>query len=426
MRPEGIALGTEQEKGGRRVGVPAVIGAIIEAGSVYCEYQPIVSARDARVLGVEALARGRNPLDGATIPPTALFEAAAGRGLSLELDRLCRRRAVEGFAAAASFAPELVLFMNVDTRILSRRTIGSNKITDLASELGVEPRKIAIEILEAEGGDESLLKNFTEHYKRQGFLVALDDLGSGYSNLERAIELEPDIIKIDRSIVSGIERDYRKQRFLECLARLCSRIGVAPVAEGVETTAQAQTCLALGSDLMQGFLLARPGTLERESIERCEAETLRVIDSFKSYERRRIAERRELRERYDRIADALEAAVANRAAQDREAALAEALALFPEAECAYALDRDGRQVTATVFNPARGEARKSALFMPASAGTDQSTKDYFLGLEGQGGRYATEPYISRASGFLCATISTALRYPSDRWAVLCLDVVIDG
>lgn len=408
-------------------------GAIIESGSIRCDYQPIVSVKGNRVIGFEALARASDPRSGAPIGPDALFSAAAREGLTLELDRLCRKRAVEGFVASGAGESELALFMNIDTSVIGPSTIGSNRIRDLAEEHGLEPGRVVIELLESEIRDEPSLREFVERYHRLGFIIALDDVGSGHSNLERIVSLKPDVIKLDRSLISGIEREFHKQELLGCLIKLTAKLGILAIAEGVETEAEAQACLSKGADIMQGFLLGRPGSLGPEPREACLDSCLdgclerarEATETHKALEERRIPERRLLYRSYDALTSRICEGLARCSRESYDEALAEALAWFIEVECAYILDRRGVQVSSTVFNPARPRRKASALYAPSVEGDDQSAKDYFLFLDGTSRRYITEPYLSRASGAVCVTISTTTEDSSAERIILCLDIDLE-
>jgi EAL domain-containing protein (putative c-di-GMP-specific phosphodiesterase class I) len=92
-----------------------------------------------------------------------------------------------------------------------------------------------------------------------GFQIAMDDLGAGYAGLSNYSLLEPDIVKIDMSLVRHIDREPRKQSIVRSMTSLCKELGTIVVAEGIETPEERDTLLGLGCNLLQGFLFARPG-----------------------------------------------------------------------------------------------------------------------------------------------------------------------
>jgi EAL domain-containing protein (putative c-di-GMP-specific phosphodiesterase class I) len=94
--------------------------------------------------------------------------------------------------------------------------------------------------------------------KALGFQVAIDDLGAGYAGLTSFTQLEPEVAKLDMSLVRGIDADSRRQHIVRSMRRLCNELGILVVAEGVETPAERDALAGLGCDLLQGYLFARP------------------------------------------------------------------------------------------------------------------------------------------------------------------------
>jgi EAL domain-containing protein (putative c-di-GMP-specific phosphodiesterase class I) len=99
--------------------------------------------------------------------------------------------------------------------------------------------------------------------RRLGYRLAVDDLGAGYAGLTSFAALNPHVVKLDMSLVRGADHEPVKQRVIASMTSLCKEFGIMVVAEGIETTAERDTVIALGCDLVQGFLLGRP--LEAEA-----------------------------------------------------------------------------------------------------------------------------------------------------------------
>jgi EAL domain-containing protein (putative c-di-GMP-specific phosphodiesterase class I) len=91
-----------------------------------------------------------------------------------------------------------------------------------------------------------------------GFRIAVDDLGAGYAGLSSFTELDPSVAKLDMSLVRGIDTHARKQSIVRSMVALCAEMGIVVISEGVETPAERDTLLALGCDLLQGYLFAKP------------------------------------------------------------------------------------------------------------------------------------------------------------------------
>jgi len=233
------------------------IHEIIKRKAVETHFQAIASIRRKSIVGVEALSRGIDDNDN-QIPPLTLFSLAAANGLTLQLDRLCRTTAVESFVPLHGANAELILFVNFHTSTFDQDAEEADSILNLVRRLNLEPRNFAIEILESEFEDTTRLQESVEHYKNCGFLVMLDDVGAGHSNLDRITYVKPDILKVDRSLIQDIHNDYYKQGILKFLVNLSEKIGDWIIVEGVEKQEKAIIALKLGAELLQGFYFARP------------------------------------------------------------------------------------------------------------------------------------------------------------------------
>jgi EAL domain-containing protein (putative c-di-GMP-specific phosphodiesterase class I) len=92
-----------------------------------------------------------------------------------------------------------------------------------------------------------------------GYRIAIDDLGAGYAGLTSFAQLEPEVVKVDMSLVRGIDGSPMKQKLVRSIISLCTELGIQLVAEGIETPGERDSLISLGGDLCQGYLFARPG-----------------------------------------------------------------------------------------------------------------------------------------------------------------------
>ncbi len=398
------------------------VAAIIAAESVESWFQPIYSIKERKVIGFEALARAVNPSDGAIVEPIPLFYSASRKGLNLSLDRLCRRRAIEGFAKIAALDPNLIVFMNLDVSILSDQIVGSNSIINLVREHGIALERVAIEIVESHVRDQLAAHRFAAIHRKNGFLIALDDMGAGYSNLERIPALKPDIIKIDRTLLVDLEKDYHKQVLFDFFIRLAHKLGAMVIAEAVETREEALASLEHGADLVQGYYFSRPELPELSNMYNGLSLAVETGILLKKQLVAGYHGRRRLIERYADIAGQICRTLAPCTPQEFDAVLAAEVAKFPQVECAYVLHESGMQISSTVFNPIHNHHLRTALFNPASAGTDQSAKDYYIIIAETGQQYVSDPYISLASGNTCITVSSPLKHDNGKNSIVCVDM----
>ena len=126
------------------------IQEIIDTRAILTHFQPQVSLKRKSVIGLEALSRGFDPKSGELIPPTLLFGQARDAATRLALDRVCRTKAVESFAALHRKDRSLMLSMNIDASCINEETRGSNHLLKLVKRCGISPNNIIIEIIESD------------------------------------------------------------------------------------------------------------------------------------------------------------------------------------------------------------------------------------------------------------------------------------
>jgi EAL domain-containing protein (putative c-di-GMP-specific phosphodiesterase class I)/ActR/RegA family two-component response regulator len=216
---------------------------------LWIAYQPIVLWSERLLLGYEALVRSGDPALG---QPAALFATAERLGKIDELGRVIRRAVVP---ALEQVAPEALLFINIHAHELAAEDLlrEGSPLSDVAS-------RIVLEITERSSlGHVTDLDGRLHRLRRQGFRFAVDDLGGGYAGVSALTLLEPDFVKLDRSLVMGLEESPRRRSVVRAMVRLCTHeLGIQTIALGVESPAERDTLAREGVDLMQGELFAGP------------------------------------------------------------------------------------------------------------------------------------------------------------------------
>ena len=397
--------------------------AILEKELVEVHFQPIFSVREKKVVGFEGLSRGVHPESGRLINPLALLKTAKEAGLTLELDRLFRKKVLETFKQCCPEPQELILSLNIESAIIDKE-VGSLNLLHMCRQLGIEPSSIVIEILESKVKSVEALERFVHIYREHGFLVALDDVGKGHSNLDRISLIQPDLIKIDRSLVMNLQEDHYRREVFKSLVRLCQNIGALVLAEGVETEEETMESMELGADLLQGFYLAKP---QEPSTEFATAAT-RVMDPVADKFRKRMVDKFNIRkmqhERYSLMVEALASELSVLSLAEMDEKLSATHSNHPIAEAVYVLDKNGLQ--ATLMSCKASQRPTRGIFRLPPKGTDYSMRDYFYYLmetRFERGAYTSEPYISPATGLFCLTISSQFKDKNGVLLVLCVDVV---
>jgi EAL domain-containing protein (putative c-di-GMP-specific phosphodiesterase class I) len=217
-------------------------------GKLWMAYQPIVSVVERRVFAYEALLRSDDP----TLPnPCALLDAAERLGRLRDLGRAVR-------ASVGNTIPKMPLGMLAFVNLHADDLLDDD-LYDPASSLAKSAHRVVLEVTErASLDDVTDLVERMSRLRRMGYRIAVDDLGAGYAGLSSLARLEPEVIKLDMSLVRGIDGSPVKRQLVESMVQLAKQLKMKAVAEGVETFDELQTLVAIGVDLVQGYYLARP------------------------------------------------------------------------------------------------------------------------------------------------------------------------
>lgn len=227
-----------------------------ENGRVTSHFQRIVHASDtSRVFAHEALLRGRGK-DGRPLDPTTILRRAREAGLLQELDLAAARCAIR---EAAHLEQNVTVFVNFSPAMMDDAEACLDATVAAIEAAGLETGRFVFEVIEADRiEDTAHLKRVLDCYRRDGFRVALDDLGAGWSTLNLVHRLEPDFIKLDRDLIREVHADRVKDLIASKLLEIGRGLGIGTIVEGVEQPQELQWARARGADFVQGYLIARP------------------------------------------------------------------------------------------------------------------------------------------------------------------------
>lgn len=211
-------------------------------------FQPIVAATTGLVVEAEALSRfsGTPPES-----PDVWFAGAAEVGLDAELELMAVDKALR---AARQLPGHCRVGINVSPAILADPRLVST------IEAGpVDPHRVTVEVTEhTHIEDYGRLQVVREQLRQRGIHVAVDDVGSGYASFRHLVALAPDVIKLDRTLVSGLDTDQARRALVAAMVMFAQQCGAVVLAEGVETTGELRCLAGLGVDLVQGYLTGSP------------------------------------------------------------------------------------------------------------------------------------------------------------------------
>jgi EAL domain-containing protein (putative c-di-GMP-specific phosphodiesterase class I) len=230
------------------------IQELIVRERVVTAFQPILLLKDRTVLGFEALSRGSRGTGLETADE--MFGAADRFGLMVELDRLCRMRAL---LSAGRIPSNARLFVNTLPATIRDPFFRGKPLIDFLDRAQVSPDRIVLEITEKLVIENyAMFREAMQYFVDLGMSFAVDDVGAGYSGLELIARLNPHFLKIDMSLVRDVHTSVVNKAMVKAIVTMSRAIGATVIAEGIQLQEETDALESLGVDFGQGFHLARP------------------------------------------------------------------------------------------------------------------------------------------------------------------------
>jgi EAL domain-containing protein (putative c-di-GMP-specific phosphodiesterase class I) len=224
--------------------VVSLIEEALAANELYVALQPIVDIARQKVFAHEALLRSNAPAFAGALP---IIQEAVREGLMGMLGRRLRQMSVKA-------CPATPLFLNVHPSEFDHGFLVRPDDPIFAHD-----HTVVLEITEAVPLSHfRLCHSVLAEIRSKGVLLAVDDLGAGYSNLKYIADLTPEYVKLDRQLIAGLVPESRTHTLIKHIVRLCAELGAGVIAEGVETREELESVAAAGIRMVQGYLLARP------------------------------------------------------------------------------------------------------------------------------------------------------------------------
>ena len=248
---------------------------IIDECRVKYAFHSIISAKTGEIYGYEALMR---PQSSILHSPAELLRIAKTGAKLYEIERLTWTESLKAFRIQVengNIKRGTHIFINT----ISNSVLEEPDVETIEQEYGEFLSNIVMEVTESENVNEKFNKCKIERLKRWNAHLALDDFGMGYNSEYALITLHPDIIKIDRSIISGCDKDISRRTIICSLVNLARTKNVSILAEGVETEGELKTVIESGVDYLQGYFINRP-VFEPEPVSQ------EVIDKIRKYNRK--------------------------------------------------------------------------------------------------------------------------------------------
>ncbi|MDR0943566.1 MAG: EAL domain-containing protein [Ruminococcus sp.] len=384
-------------------------------GKIYIEFQPIYSLNTKKVIGIEALARAGDTVN--VIMPQELFSCSDNPSDQAEIFGICITKALESFRYQQQSES---LYLNIDTALLTPDKRYASDLVKKTAEYGIAAENIVLELATARIRDNYSVMIFVEYCRKNGFLIAVDNIDGSPSSLSAIAMINPDIIKIDRSVVSEIDEDETKKTAFKTVIAAAKKIGALTIAVGTETVEEVIECILLGADYFQGFYFSKPDKINkifsnevRLKLEEAATRLNVNIKNNPTAESVRI-------ETYKRIIYDLVSRLTGLSSDYYESVLESYMAQHDELECAFMMDQNGFQITKTVMGK---NSESLPGFVPALLGENHGIKNYFYAVrERIEDPFISGWYTSAATGKSCKTISSKFFDHSGRMIVVSVDL----
>lgn len=227
---------------------------ILDGENIKAVFQPIVSLADAGIVGYEALSRG--PQGSLLERPDKLFAAAEKADKLWDLELLCRSKAL---GRAGEMDSGKMMFINVAPNIIHDRRFQKGFTREILAKYKIDATNIIFEITEKTSIDDyRSFRKVLDNYTSQGYKIALDDTGSGYSGLKLLAETRPQFVKIDMDLVRDIDKDSLKHALMKAFYEFSLATHIKIIAEGIETVDELNTLIDIGIPYGQGYFMQKP------------------------------------------------------------------------------------------------------------------------------------------------------------------------
>lgn len=227
---------------------------IIQDEDISTLYQPIVNLITGEIMGYEALSRG--PEWSRFFSPINLIQEAEKFDLAYELEFLMRKMAFKNMNGILSTQK---LFVNVNPGFIKKEHTGFGRTQEMLHGTRITSKNVVFELTERTMiNDYSTFNNILEHYRKQDYRIAIDDVGAGYSGLRTIQEIEPNYIKIDMELIRDIDKDSFKEALIQAFLSFSNTTNIQLIAEGIETENELRKLIQMGVHFGQGYFLQRP------------------------------------------------------------------------------------------------------------------------------------------------------------------------
>lgn len=400
------------------------IQKIIDTESIEIQMQLVISPNKDFTTAIEALTRGIDPEDGSTISPLKLIHAAKRHDLSLELEALMLKKALEAFVPIHKDSPHILLFINIGPEFMEL-SLDNNLLDDTIKAHGIPVSNIIFDIGAFEFGRLAIAKEFVDIYRSKGYYICIDDLGIDYINIDKVLYLSPDLVKIVIQPLRQLHHQNYVTNMLKTLKLLAESQGIILVANGIEEEADIVFAIEQGVHFMQGYYISRPTDLTKESLRSLKERYRHLIEVHNIEEESRMELTRAMTTKAYGIIRGVKQIILNNLDKPRAEKAKLIFDAYPMVENYWILDEKGIQHGQTFINQIQYQTKNTAMFQIYNHGSDFSTKDLYLQLYNTIlDIWVTPPVKSVLTNNLCIACSTRLDISPD-YALLGVNINVE-
>ena len=390
------------------------IGQIIKTNSIKIFFQMILLPIDSCTFSLESFVRGIDPTTHEHIPPGKLFLSALKADMSEELERICICKTLENFKPFAEQNENIMLHINVN-RTFYKASIDSNYIENCAKKYQISSHRIVIDIhnLSVERENLLLIKQFISFHRKKGFYISIDDIGKNYSNIDKIMLFNPDIIKLNQQMLKDLTYSDYTHLMIEHITTIAHRMGILVIATGIESKEDLEKALHAGVQMIQGYYISPAAELDYSEIchivKQFDYSSVSEITTaqFEKDEKNAIIN-------FVNFNSHIKTIFENIKNKDFHTVMKDILISYPFIESSYFINESGIQISDSFINKSSFGNRNKELFGLYPKGFSHANMEYFTQLLNPLlTDWVTKPFRSRLSNDICVTTSFKINHTSD-------------
>lgn len=398
---------------------------IIQSKNINTFFQPVVSIPTKSIVGFEAFSRGGGG-DVCVIDPSMLFHNDLTPDLKIDIDRLCREKALEQFTPIYTNHKNMLLFLNMNTDILQHIDMSSEVFTRQVASSPINPTSIAIEYTLCNCALEHV-ELYSEYFQNSGFKTSLDNCSVDDAFNPIITKLQPDFVKINSTFFAEDHRKPYSAKLLEGLIEVADNVGAIVIAQGVETEEESIRLLNAGVEVQQGYYYTKDETAKTQDPAKMFFQKIVTThDKYKVVKREMVKRKKARFNHAFQAVNSICSKMANLPENRFDDTCKALVHNTSETLSMFILDHSGTQLTTRHHvKPTTGKSA-SPTFLGTVIGSDHSTHDYVMYLDIGYEKYVTRPFISKYTGVDACIISRPFYNNEGQRYIVCIELPYPG